>query len=291
MSDSKPAGHQDIRPVTPVVDPFLPPETRDQVAREIQRASDGPGGAVGGCGLMLSVAGVIAVIVLHVAAGLSWWWMLAVACFFVGSMTVAGVLGSRSLAAGDSRVIQATDLDDPSRQLVLRTQDAIRTMLEPRDYAENWLDEVITEAMLRRHEWEIAASLREISKLRAEHGPAGDDPPGPMTAAVLDTQHRALALATDSVTARISKLELCAAELERAGAADRDWRAAVKASGRNDQYLDLVARTAADEHAAVEINDLTEHAAAAVQVFREQLGQASLAAQALVLPPAAGDDG
>jgi hypothetical protein len=69
------------------------------------------------------------------------------------------------------------------------------------------------------------------------------------------------------VTARISKLELCAADLERAGAADRDWRA------------------------AVEINDLTEHAAAAVQVFREQLGQASLAAQALVLPPAAGDDG
>jgi hypothetical protein len=147
---------------------------------------------------------------------------------------------------------------------------------------------VITEATLRRHEWEIAASLREISKLRAEHG--GDDAPGPMTAAVLDTQHRALALATDSVTGRISKLELCAAELERADAADRDWRAAVKASGRNDQYLDLVARTAADEHAIVEISDLAEHASAAVQVFREHLGQASLAAQALVLPPAADDD-
>jgi hypothetical protein len=290
MSDSKSAGHQDSRPVTPVIDPCLPPETRNQVAREIQRASDGPGEVAGGCGLMLSVAGVIAVIVLHLAAGLSWWWMLAVAGFFVGSMALAGTLGSRSLAAGDSRVIQAADLDGRSRRLMLRTQHAIRTMLEPRDYAESSLDEVITEAMLRRHEWEIAVSLREISKLRAEHGTAGDDPPGPMTAAVLDTQRRALALATDSVTARISKLELCAAELERADAADRDGRAAVKASGRNDQYLDLVARTAADEHAVAEINDLTEHALAAVQAFRDHLYQASLAAQALVLPPAAGDD-
>ncbi len=111
-----------------------------------------------------------------------------------------------------------------------------------------------------------------------------------MTAAVLDGQRRALAVATDSVTSRIRKLEHCAAEVERADAADRDWRAAVKASGRNDHYLELVARTAADEHAIDEINDLTEHASAAVQVFRDHLQQASLAAQALVLPPAAGDD-
>ena len=34
---------------------------------------------------------------------------------------------------------------------------------------------------------------------------------------------------------------------------ERDWRAAVKASDRNDQYLDLIARTAADEHAITEI--------------------------------------
>lgn len=290
MPDSKPAGQQDTRSVTPVVDPGLPPETRDQVARTIQPAGDGPGEVVGGCGVMLSIAGVIAVIVLHLAAGLSWWWMLAVGGFFAVSVTLGGVLDRRPVAAGDIRVVQATDLDDPSRQLMLRAQRAIRVMLEPRDYADSSLDEVITEATLRRHEWEIAASLREISKLRAEHG-GGDDAPGPMTAAVLDTQHRALALATDSVTSRISKLELCAAELERADAADRDWRAAVKASGRNDQYLDLVARTAADEHAIVEISDLAEHASAAVQVFREHLGQASLAAQALVLPPAADDDG
>ena len=91
------------------------------------------------------------------------------------------------------------------------------------------------------------------------------------------------------MTSRIGKLELCAAEVERADAADRDWRAAVKASGRNDKYLDLVARTAADEHAMAELSDLTEHASAAVQAFRDHLHQASLAAQALVLPPSADD--
>jgi hypothetical protein len=292
MSDSQPVSSQDAGRVTPVIDPGLPPEVRDQAASEIRRASSEAGETSAGCGFMLTVAGVIAVVVLHITAGLGWWWMLAAAAPLAIGIVVVIAAGGRSVAAGDSRVIQAADLDDPSRLLMHRTQRAIRVMLEPRDFAENSLDEVITETTLRRHEWEIAASLREISKLRAEHGTsAGADPPGPMTAAILDTQHLALTLATDSVTSRISKLELCAAELERADAADRDWRAAVKASGRNDQYLELVARTAADEHAVAEISDLTEHAAAAVQVFREHLGQASLAAQALVLPPAADDDG
>jgi hypothetical protein len=291
MPDSQPASGQDVERVAPIIDPGLSPEARDQAASEIRRAGSEAGETSAGCGFMLTIGGVIAVLVLRVAAGLSWWWMLAAAAPLAFGIVMVTALGGRSVAAGDSRVIQAADLDDPCRLLMLRTQRAIRVMLQPRDYAENSLDEVITEATLRRHEWEIAVSLREISKLRAEHGAsAGDDPPGPMTAAVLDTQRRALALATDSVTSRIGKLELCAAELEQADAADRDWRAAVKASGRNDQYLDLMARTAADEHAVAEISDLTEHASAAVQVFREHLGQASLAAQALVLPLAVGDD-
>ena len=276
--------------VTPVTDPGLPPEIRAQVAREIRRARDGTNEIPAGCGTMLSVAAVIAVIFLHVAAGFGWWWMFAAVAPFVIGVTAATVLDHRSAAAGDARVIQAADLDKSSRRLMLRAQHAIGTMLRPRDYAESSLEELIPEATLRRHEWEIAASLREISKLRAEHSKDyGAEPPGPMTTAVLDTQRQALALATDSVAARIAKLERCAAELERADAADRDWRAATKASGRNDKYLDLVARTAADEHAIAEINDLAEHASAAVQVFREHLHQASLAAQALVLPPAPED--
>jgi hypothetical protein len=91
-------------------------------------------------------------------------------------------------------------------------------------------------------------------------------------------------LATNATTSRIDALERYAEEIEMADAAERDWRAAVKASGRNDQYLDLIARTTADEHAIAEIQGWTVQASAAAQVFREHLHQASLAAEALALP-------
>jgi hypothetical protein len=54
-------------------------------------------------------------------------------------------------------------------------------------------------------------------------------------------------------------------------------------AANNDKYLDLVARTAADQHATVEITGLAEQAAEAAQAFRETLQQATLAAQALAL--------
>jgi hypothetical protein len=47
---------------------------------------------------------------------------------------------------------------------------------------------------------------------------------------------------------------------------------------------DLVARTAADQHATVELANLADQAAAAGQALRETLQQATLAAEALVLP-------
>ena len=63
-----------------------------------------------------------------------------------------------------------------------------------------------------------------------------------MTAAVLDSQRHALTLATNATKSRISALEHYAAELKKADAAERDWRAALKASGRNDQYSILSLR-------------------------------------------------
>jgi hypothetical protein len=55
-------------------------------------------------------------------------------------------------------------------------------------------------------------------------------------------------------------------------------------AANNDKYLDLVARTAADQHATMEITDLAEQAAKAAQALRETLQRATLAAEALALP-------
>jgi hypothetical protein len=69
-----------------------------------------------------------------------------------------------------------------------------------------------------------------------------------------------------------------------ADAARRDWETAHRLAAQNDRYLDLVARTAADQIATVELADLAERAAESAQAVRETLQRATLAAEALALP-------
>lgn len=71
--------------------------------------------------------------------------------------------------------------------------------------------------------------------------------------------------------------------MSAAAAAYRDWQDALRVAGLNDRYLDLVARTAADEHAVAEISGMTERAATA-QAFQRAAQKLSLAASALELP-------
>jgi hypothetical protein len=276
-----------LKPVALVMDPSMSAEARRQLTRKINGDADVPAG----CGFMLSVLGAITLIILHFAIGLSWWWMFASALPTV----IGGILTARRSSQLDkldnSHFIQSSDLDKSSSKLLLRAQDAIRTVLGSRVNARNSLDCAAEELELKRHEWEIAKALRKISELRSElEASTKDGTPGPATTDVLNSQRRALVLATDATASRISALERYAAELKAADAAESDWRAALKASDRNDQYLDLIAGTAADEYAIAEIKGLTEQAAAAAQVFRDHLHQASLAAQALDLPGARGID-
>ncbi len=82
-----------------------------------------------------------------------------------------------------------------------------------------------------------------------------------MTATVLVSQNRAISMARDATTARVLALELLAAHVAAAEAARRDWEGAHQAAAKNDKYLDLVARTAADQHATMEITGMAEQAA------------------------------
>ena len=124
----------------------------------------------------------------------------------------------------------------------------------------------------------------EITELRTEHEFNAADSMGPMTDAVLQPHQRALQLAQDAISSRVTALERYAAQVSAAGTAYRDWQDALRVSHLNDKYLDLVARTAADEQAVVEISGLAEQAAAAAQAFRDTVQHVSLAAAALVLP-------
>jgi hypothetical protein len=179
-------------------------------------------------------------------------------------------------------IIVPSTLDQLSRELLLRAQNAIAVTLDSE--AEAIAPEgALPESTLLRHEWEIAVALRDITDLRAEHGLNAAASVGPMTNAVLKSQEGALTRAQESITARVAELERYADCVRAAATAYQDWQDALRVSDMNDMYLDLVARTAADEHAIAEISGMTERAAAA-QTFRQAAQQVSLAAAALELP-------
>ena len=197
---------------------------------------------------------------------------------------IAGRTGPARQIRYRDQVVSPLALELECRELLRRAQRAIATIVTSKVYAGD-LRVTVAEPALRQHEWEIAVALREITELLLDlvSDYAGGTA-GPMTTAVLLSQNRAISIARDATTARILALELLAAQVAAAEAARRDWDTAHRMAANNDKYLDLVARTAADQRATVEITDLAEQAAQAAQAFRETLQRATLAAEALALP-------
>jgi hypothetical protein len=182
------------------------------------------------------------------------------------------------------QVVMPSALDRVSRELLIRAQAAISSALDPVTDDALESPDIVTEHTLRWHEWQIAIALRDITDLRAEHEFNAAASAGAMTDSVLAPQQRALRLAQDAIESRVTALERYEAEVLAARSAFQDWRDALRISNLNDRYLDLVAHTAADEHAVSEISGLSAQAAAAAQAVRESMRQVSLAAAALVLP-------
>jgi hypothetical protein len=197
---------------------------------------------------------------------------------------IAGRTGPVRQIRRRDHVVSPLALERECRKLLERAQQAIATIVTSRVYAGD-LRGAVEEPILRQHEWEIAVSLREITELLLDLvSSSGGGTAGPMTAPVLISQNRAISIARDATTARVLALELLAAQVAVAEAARRDWETAHRMAANNDKYLDLVARTAADQHATVEITGLADQTGEAAQAFRETLQRAALAAEALALP-------
>jgi hypothetical protein len=197
---------------------------------------------------------------------------------------IAGRRGPTRQIRYRDEVVSPIALEQGCRSLLHRAQCAIATIVDSPVYAGD-LRAAAQEPVLRWHEWHIAVALRDITELLLDlaSGYAGGTA-GPMTTTILLSQNRAISLARDATTARVLSLEILAAQVAAADAARRDWETAHRMAANNDRYRDLVARTAADEHATMEIAGLAEQAAEAGQALRETLQQATLAAEALALP-------
>lgn len=187
------------------------------------------------------------------------------------------------------QIVLPSALDRMSRELLIRAQIAVSSALGSVIEEAKRSPDILAEPALRWHEWQIAIALRDITDLRAEHEFNAAASAGLLTDSVLGPQQHALRLAQDAIESRVTALERYAAEVLAAKSAFQDLQDALRISSSNDRYLDLVARTAADEHATAEISGLTDQASAAAQAVRESMRQVGLAAAALALPePAAG---
>ena len=197
---------------------------------------------------------------------------------------IAGRRGPTRQIRYRDEVVSPIALEQGCRSLRHRAQCAIATIVDSPVYAGH-LRAAAEEPVLRWHEWHIAVALRDITELLLDlaSGYAGGTA-GPMTTTILLSQNRAISLARDATTARVISLEILAAQVAAADAAQRDWETAHRMAANNDKYRDLVARTAADQHATMEISGLAEEAAEAARALRETLEQATLAAEALALP-------
>src|ERR1700759_715466 len=142
------------------------------------------------------------------------------------------------------RVVSPLALELECRKLLQRTQRAIAPIVTSRVYAGD-LRGAVEEPVLRQHEWEIAVALREITELLLDLVSSyGGGTAGPMPAAVLVSQNRAISIARDATTARVLALELLAAQVAAAEAARRDWETSHRMGANNDRDLDFVARHA-----------------------------------------------
>jgi hypothetical protein len=282
--------------VRPVCHPEMPSAFREWALA--QRPTFDPRGRLvvltpGGCsrgarpmaiaGWLLAAACMVLLVVDPPSIGRAGWLAAALAAAITAG-TIQRQSSRRDMRLCRIKVIFPDNLDATCRALLNRAQRAIAAIADSNVRAAGLLANPVQDDLLGQHEWEIASELRDITKLRslhAENTQAG--PPGPMTTDVLTAHERAVELAHQASTARVAALERYAEQIAAADEADRDWQRAVELSRLNDRYLDLVARTASDQHAASEIARLTEQLAAATQARGDRLHEADLAAEVLAL--------
>jgi hypothetical protein len=200
-------------------------------------------------------AGILAVIV-GLQAGLT-------------CLPAAGVPAEPAARARPARCLAGDGLDPPSRALLRRAQDAIGAVTSSQVCQAGLLDRAAVSTALASQEADIAATLRDQAQIRARRAELTPISPGPMTAAVSAGQIQAAQLAESSIAARVEALERYAGEVAVADAAYRDWRHAARLSELHGQHLDMLARTAADEHGIAEIEAMSQQARAVTLALRE----------------------
>jgi hypothetical protein len=174
-----------------------------------------------------------------------------------------------AVRAYHGRYLSGADLDARARVLLRRAQDAVHAVNSAEIVRADLIDEPVTSAALAEQEWEIALALREQARLRQMRSRLAEPSPRSPAAELLEDHRRAAQAADRSIADRVSALERFAAEVRRADAAYRDWRQHTAVAELTGQHLDMLARTAADEHGITGLNAMTQQARALRQALSQ----------------------
>jgi hypothetical protein len=271
----------DSREIMPVIDPMLAPRKHRWLKRLLaRRANPADKLAVEYLGPLALFTCVLGALMTGLAAP----WLGAAAVGVLATFAVNQEVVTGALLRHRQHFVSPADLDAACWQPLHAVQRAIDAVLSSEVYQAGLLAHAAQAADLRWHEWEVARSLVISRRLRAEYTDSMSARPGPQTAAVLTAHLRAVTVAQNATTRRIGELQRYASEVIAADSAIHDWRTAEQVARRNDRYLDLLARSEADEHALAEITFLTQQAMRTRDAFEATLDQATQVAQPLVLP-------
>lgn len=181
----------------------------------------------------------------------------------------------RALGRRRDRYLLPEDFDEEARALLVRTQEAVRTVLDSAAHREGLLDTADNAHTLPRQEWEIAQTLARQSALRRRERKSTEslDLTVPEVAAVLDDRRGKLASSVRAVTRRVQALERYA---DRVRAADRllgAHRRLRALASTAHEYDDLLAATARDELALPVIERLTAESESLLHRLRARLAE------------------
>jgi hypothetical protein len=270
------------RDIKPVVDPALTPASQWWLASLIARKADPADKPI----IEHLARFVLIVCVLgSLFTDLGLPWLGATAAWILVMFAMRHEIRTGGLRRYRESFVDQDDLDGASGDELRAAQCAIEAVTSSEVYRMDLLGEAPSSWLLRQHEWEIATRLRKITLRRADYTLSmSAGVPGPQTAAVLGAHRRAVMVAQEAASRRVSQLQDYAGVVVAADAALRDWRTAEQQAGKNHVYLDLVAQGAGDEHAVAEFTHLIEQASRTRDAFQATLNQAMIAAEPLVLP-------
>jgi hypothetical protein len=187
----------------------------------------------------------------------------------LASLPRARVPAAAAARAREPRRPGDDGLDPAATTLLRRAQSAIGTVTSSEVCRAGLLDRAAVSTALASQESDIAAALRDQARIRARRAELTPVLAGPMASAVSASQIEAAQLAESSITARVEALERYAAEVAEADAAYSDRRQAAQLAELQGQHLDLLARTAADEHGIAEIEAMSQQARTVSRALRD----------------------